>query len=141
MCRQAATPGKQLLQVGDLVLIRSHLLSNAEKQSTAKLAPRRDGPCPIQKVASPATYIICFPGNPEKSVGKYRLSDFALFTGHRRTTPYPVHRIRRLGRPLKKSSEAGPSPRTVGRTRGGEYNSRSADAIANVQFDCFLNLV
>lgn len=116
------SPGKQL-QVGDLVLIRSHLLSNSEKQLTAKLAPRRDGPYQILQVISPTTYILCFPGSPDKTVGKYHLSDLTLFTGHHRTTPDPIHPIRRRGRPRKNSSEAGPSPRTVGQTRGGEYNS------------------
>jgi hypothetical protein len=57
-------PVKQL-QVGDLVLIKSHLLSNAEKQLTVKLAPRRDGPYQIQKVVSPTTYQLRFPGSPD----------------------------------------------------------------------------
>ena len=75
--------------MGDLVLIRSHLLSNAEKQFTAKLAPRRDGPYQIKKIVSPTTCILCFPENPDKSVGKYHLSDLTLFTGHHRMTPDP----------------------------------------------------
>jgi hypothetical protein len=50
---------------------------------------------------------------------KYLL-DLTLFTGHHRMTPDPIHPIRRRGSPRKKLSEAGPSPRTIGQTRGGD---------------------
>jgi hypothetical protein len=105
ICRQAA--------------IKSHLLSNAVKQLTAKLAQRRDGPYQIQKFVSLATYTdtLCFPRNPDKSVGKYNLSNLTLFTGHHRMTPDTIHPIRRQGRPQKKLSEAGQSSRTMGQTR------------------------
>jgi DNA-binding GntR family transcriptional regulator len=51
------------------------------------------------------------------------LSNLILFTGHHRITPEPINPIRRRGHYRKKLSEASPSPRTTGKTRGGEYNS------------------
>jgi hypothetical protein len=59
----------------------------------------------------------------ESAPGKCHLSDLTLFTGHHRMTPEPIHLFRRRGHHRKKLSEAGPSPRTMGQTRGGEYNS------------------
>jgi hypothetical protein len=59
----------------------------------------------------------------ESALGKYHLSDLNLFTEHHRITPEPIHPIRRRGHHRKKLSKAGPSPRTMGLTRGGEYNS------------------
>ncbi|PZC70924.1 hypothetical protein B5X24_HaOG214605 [Helicoverpa armigera] len=43
---------------GDLVLVDSHRLRQAEKGCTSKFAPRREGPFRIGKIVSPTTYEI-----------------------------------------------------------------------------------
>ena len=43
-------------QLGDLVLRKTHVLSNAAQRFSAKLAPRYEGPFEIIKILSPTVY-------------------------------------------------------------------------------------
>ncbi|CAG4935865.1 unnamed protein product [Colias eurytheme] len=43
---------------GDLVLMRTHTLSNAAKGVTSKFNPKRDGPYVVSKKVSPTTYLL-----------------------------------------------------------------------------------
>ena len=52
--------GKRIasLNVGDMVMRRSHVLSNAAQKFSAKLAPKYDGPFRVVQVLSPTIYLL-----------------------------------------------------------------------------------
>lgn len=108
-------------EVGDKVLVRSHVLSQSSKGLTAKFVPKRDGPYVITEKVSPTTYLISPIGSPEESLGKYHAQDLTFFvdsgTGSD-VPPNPVIPKRRRGRPKHKDNqqvqERGRSPRLEG---------------------------
>lgn len=104
-------------KVGDLVLLKSHLLSKASKDLTAKFFPRRDGPYRIVKKVSPTTYEIANTEQPDV-IGKYHTKDITRYTGD--SLPKPVIPKRKRGRPAKADAVLVPER---GRSPGleGEY--------------------
>ncbi|GBP43810.1 hypothetical protein EVAR_82241_1 [Eumeta japonica] len=58
------------LIVGDLVLMKTHVLSNSIKGVTSKFVPKRDGPYLIHKKVSPTTYLLAYPETPDKPIGE-----------------------------------------------------------------------
>lgn len=89
---------------GDLVLMKTHVLSNAAKGRSSKLVPKRDGPYIVHKVVSPTTYLLSFPDRPDEVVGKYHISDLKRYharDGECFEVPKPVVPKRRRGRPRK----------------------------------------
>ncbi|GBP70991.1 Activity-regulated cytoskeleton associated protein 2 [Eumeta japonica] len=92
------------LIVGDLVLMKTHVLSSSIKGVTSKFVPKRDGPYLIHKKVSPTTYLLAYPETPDKPIGKYHISDLKRY--HARedacsNVPEPVIPKRRRGRPRK----------------------------------------
>lgn len=61
-------------QPGDLVLVNTHVKSNAEKNFTSKLAPKRDGPYVIVKRMGPASYLVAEKENQSQLLGTYHTS-------------------------------------------------------------------
>ncbi|XP_041981036.1 uncharacterized protein LOC121734489 [Aricia agestis] len=88
-------------QVGDKVLLKSHLLSKGSKALTAKFMPRRDGPYVIAKKISPTTYNIARMELPHEIIGKYHVQDLTRFIGNDDTPPEPVNPVKKRGRPKK----------------------------------------
>ncbi|XP_061721848.1 uncharacterized protein LOC133528471 [Cydia pomonella] len=86
-------------EVGDLVLLKSHLLSNTFKDVTAKFLPRRDGPYVITEKVSPTTYTIASTDQPDISLGRYHTQDLTRYRGNDGDTPRPVVPKRNRGRP------------------------------------------
>ena len=84
---------------GDKVLIKTHILSNARKQISSKLTPKRDGPYTIKSQHGPASYVVQNDNNI--NLGIYHTSDLSPFNG-----PYeevqPLNPVRKRGRPKKK---------------------------------------
>ncbi|XP_049866510.1 uncharacterized protein LOC126367148 [Pectinophora gossypiella] len=117
---QSRRPGDHF-QVGDLVLLQSHVLSKSSKELTSKFVPRRDGPYRIAQKVSPTTYSIARMENPDDIIGKYHLQDLTRYTGSEVTPPKPVIPKRKRGRPGRKQSEQPVQER--GRPPGleGEY--------------------
>lgn len=91
-------------KVGDLVLVETHPISRREKQFSAKLAPRRDGPYVVMKKYGHSIYEVANPSEPEKPVGKYHSSAITKFEKRDDETPIPVLPIKRRGRPRKQPS-------------------------------------
>lgn len=90
------------LEVGDLVLMKTHVLSSTSKGVTSKLAPKRDGPYVVCKKASPTTYCVAYPEKPQDVIGKYHLSDLRRYHGREgECLEAPVAPSRRRGRPRK----------------------------------------
>lgn len=81
--------------------IDSHFLSNAAKGFASKLAPRRDGPYLILRKRGPASYEVADPDNPTVPLGVYHASNITPFMGDDQTTPDPVNKLRKRGRPKK----------------------------------------
>ncbi|XP_063361755.1 uncharacterized protein LOC134650752 [Cydia amplana] len=88
-------------EVGDLVLLKSHLLSNTSKDVTAKFLPRRDGPYVITEKVSPTTYTIASTDQPDISLGRYHTQDLTRYQGNDGDIPRPVVPKRNRGRPAK----------------------------------------
>ncbi|KAL4705390.1 hypothetical protein ACJJTC_002413 [Scirpophaga incertulas] len=91
---------------GDLVVMKTHVLSNTAKGMTSKFVPKRDGPYAVIKKVSPTTYQLAYPNNRDKIVGKYHISDLKI---HARDSeclevpiPAPINPKRSRGRPHKK---------------------------------------
>ncbi|KAG6461941.1 hypothetical protein O3G_MSEX012944 [Manduca sexta] len=107
-------------QVGDLVLLKSHVLSNAPKNVTAKFAPRRDGPYQILNRDSPTTYTLSHVDQPNEILGKYHNQDLFIYRSKddRSSLPNPVLPKKKRGRPTSKAKglvqERGRSPRLEG---------------------------
>lgn len=90
--------------VGDLVLIKTHALSNASKGVSAKFMPKQDGPYVIVNQVSPTTYILAHQQKPDDVVGKYHVSQLKRY--HARDDEQsevcrPVAPKRKRGRPRK----------------------------------------
>ncbi|XP_047991405.1 uncharacterized protein LOC125230317 [Leguminivora glycinivorella] len=103
--------------IGDKVLLKTHVLSNQIKGITSKFAPRRDGPYIISKIVSPTTYILA---NNGETVGKYHVSD--LTTYHQKSGDEPAEPImpqRKRGRPPKRTpTTPTTTPPAAGEKRG-----------------------
>lgn len=89
-------------QPGEKVLVKTHLLSNKDKQFTNKLAPKRDGPYVILQKVGAATYEIGSTDEEGKTIGTYHTSDITPFEENSDGEPaQPSYPIRRRGRPKK----------------------------------------
>lgn len=92
----------ELYEPGDLVLLRTHTLSNAHKGVSSKFVPKRDGPYRIERKVSPTTYILTHCEPPNEVIGKYHTTDFCRY--HSRPgddQAVPVAPKRKRGRPRK----------------------------------------
>lgn len=66
--KRRADPG---YKPGEKVWVKTHTLSNASKQFTAKFAPKRDGPYIVLKQHGPASYEIAAMKNPSIPIGTH----------------------------------------------------------------------
>lgn len=101
-CADKSKTSAEVFDVGDQVLLKSHVLSNAAKNVTAKFVPKRDGPYVIAKRVSPTAYLIANLNTPDEVLGKYHVSELTRF--YNRDTdspPRPVLPKRQRGRPRK----------------------------------------
>lgn len=83
-------------KIGDLVLVKTHDLSNASKGITRKFMPRRDGPYKIKQLSSPTTFVIA--DLSDKVIGKYHSTDLTPFSSPLESTA-PIMPRKRKGRP------------------------------------------
>ncbi|XP_028158446.1 uncharacterized protein LOC114351431 [Ostrinia furnacalis] len=81
-------------KVGDLVLLKTQGLNDADRGQTPKFNPRRDGPYKVSRVLSDSTYLL--EGEPGAKLGKCYASQLTPFVGHIHP---PVREKRRRGRP------------------------------------------
>lgn len=84
---------------GDLVLMKTHVLSNAAKGVTSKFNPKRDGPYVISRKMSPTTYLLAHRSGDV--FGKYHVSDLRRYHAREGECPEPVVPKRGRGRPRK----------------------------------------
>lgn len=82
---------------GDLVLVETHLASNATKGFTSKFAPRREGPYRVSQIVGPTSFVVVDSTGVVK--GKYHASALTPYVGFATAI---VHQ-RRRGRPQAKS--------------------------------------
>ncbi|XP_063635205.1 uncharacterized protein LOC134805954 [Cydia splendana] len=114
-------PG-DVFDVGDNVLIKSHVLSNASKNVSAKFVPKRDGPYLVVKKVSPTTYLVADPGSPGEILGKYHSSQLVRFNSRDDVLPSPVVPKRNRGRPRNRDQSV---VRVHGRGRLDELEGES----------------
>lgn len=100
-CADKSKRPAEVFEVGDQVLLKSHVLSSASKNVTSKFVPKRDGPYVIAKRASPTAYFIANVGNPEEILGKFHVSELTRFHSRDSSPPRPIVPKRRRGRPRK----------------------------------------
>jgi hypothetical protein len=84
---------------GDRVYVVTHLVSNASKQRTSKLNPRRDGPYLILSAKGSCSYEAASLEAPDIPLGVYHTS--VLTPAQEEDQSTPVIPIRRRGRPRK----------------------------------------
>lgn len=85
---------------GDMVLIKSHVLSKSAKGLTSKFVPKRDGPYRIVKKVSPTTYHVAHVDKPDEVLGKYHVNDLTLYRENQSDAlPRPVMPKKKRGRP------------------------------------------
>ncbi|KAL4720798.1 hypothetical protein ACJJTC_018203 [Scirpophaga incertulas] len=118
-------------QVGDEVLVTTHLLSSATKGRTRKLMPKRDGPYRISRVVSATTYDLAHLGSNEH-VGRFHSNDLTPFhkTGQ---ASAPIQTRRHRGHPrLNLEPGTTSSKSSTGRTYDleGEHVARTAPSDA-----------
>lgn len=87
------------------MLLKTHILSNAQKKISSKLAPKRDGPYIIAKVVTPTTYELSSLSNRNEMIGRYHVSDLTEFrepdTGQSSQSTTPLVPKKNRGRPKK----------------------------------------
>lgn len=93
-------PG-DIFEVGDKVLLKSHVLSNSAKKITSKFIPKRDGPYVVKERVSPTAYIISDLESPNDVLGKFHISELTRFFSRDSSPPRPVVPKRNRGRPRK----------------------------------------
>jgi hypothetical protein len=98
---------------GDLVLVNTHSLSNAQRGYSSKFAPRRDGPYVILRKHGPASYEVATSGETSVPVGIYHTSELTPFHGADTNLPDPVQTIRKRGRPRKNLTKIQPKRKKV----------------------------
>ncbi|XP_062524529.1 uncharacterized protein LOC134198871 [Bombyx mori] len=85
---------------GDMVLIKSHVLSKSANGLTSKFVPKRDGPYRIVKKVSPTTYHVAHVDKPDEVLGKYHVNDLTLYRENQSDAlPRPVMPKKKRGRP------------------------------------------
>lgn len=119
--KRRADPG---YNPGDKVLVTTHAQSNAAKQFTAKLAPKRDGPYIILKQHGPASYAVAHPSVPSIPVGTFHTSMLSRYHDNDEDSTVPVMPIRRRGRPSKQNQVGSPLSETE---RSGRSNFNSTE--------------
>lgn len=85
---------------GSLVLLKTHLLSQASKGNISKFSTKRDGPYRIRSELTPNTFEIEEVQTPHRMVGRYHTSDLTTFVGTKHSTQ-PTYPKRARGRPRK----------------------------------------
>ena len=90
------------INVGDEVLVNTHVLSQASKGITSKLIPRRDGPYIVLSKQGALCYEIASKENPNIPLGTHHVRDLTLYKG---TATKPLYPIRRRGRPNKQNKD------------------------------------
>lgn len=100
-CADKSFVPAEIFEVGDQVLLKSHVLSSAAKNITSKFIPKKDGPYVIVKRVSPTAYFLANIDSPESLLGKYHVSDLTRFHNRDSTPPRPVVPKRKRGRPRK----------------------------------------
>lgn len=86
------------IDVGDRVLVSTHVLSNKNKGLAAKFVPRRDGPYVVIDKKGSSTYTVASVDNPTVPLATYHASDIFLYDGRNEVPVYP---LRQRGRPRK----------------------------------------
>lgn len=90
--------------LGEKVLVETHILSNAKKSITSKFAPRRDGPYVISKIVSPTTYEVS--DSSGETLGKYHVSALQKYRpSETHEDSEPLRPIRKRGRPRRENRE------------------------------------
>ncbi|XP_045535217.1 uncharacterized protein LOC123720914 isoform X2 [Papilio machaon] len=112
----------------DLVLVKTHVLSNASKGKTRKFMPKRDGPYRVKRVITPTTFILSNLTDDDTVIGKYHSSDLTPFiqtSDNEQTTPVIPKKGR--GRPRIKQSDTKLDPGRVTNLEGEPITQRSSE--------------
>lgn len=83
-------------QIGDKVLVSTHVLSKASQNLTSKFTPRRDGPYLIIGKKGSACYTIAKTDDPNTPISTHHVSALTPYEGD---ASAPIYPIRKRGRP------------------------------------------
>ena len=78
------------LNIGDQVLAKTRVLSNAKQLITAEFVPKRDGPYTIIQKKGLSSYAIASANHLNKPIATVHVSDLTLFKGKDTQPMYPM---------------------------------------------------
>lgn len=84
------------IQIGDKVLIATHILSKARHGMTSKFAPRRDGPYVVMEKKGSSTYTVASINEPDIPIATLHASAITPYEGQ---STAPIYPKRKRGRP------------------------------------------
>ena len=84
------------IEIGDQVLVKTHILSNAKQATTAKFVPKRDGPYTVVQKKGSSLFVIAAEDAVDKPIATVHVSDITLVKNHQSQPLYPM---RKRGRP------------------------------------------
>ena len=87
------------IKVGDRVLVKTHILSNANQAKTSKFVSKRDGPYIVVEKKGSSSFVIADEKNANKPIATLHVSDITLFDGPK---SQPIYPMRKRGRPKQK---------------------------------------
>ena len=102
-------------QKGDLVLLKTHLLSKASEGTCAKLQPKRDGPYKIIECTGGNTYKLQDKNGEDRGLHSAVDLDMYISRNDEDPWPEPVRPVRKPGRPKKANPEGSKPQRKRGR--------------------------
>ena len=69
------------IKVGDRVLVKTHILSNANQAKTSKFVSKRDGPYIVVAKKDSSSFVVADEKNANKPIATLHVSDITLFDG------------------------------------------------------------
>lgn len=86
------------INIGDRVLVSTHILSNKNKGLSSKFVPRRDGPYLVINKNGSNSFTVATIETPNIPLATYHTSDLTLYDGREENPVYP---LRLRGRPKR----------------------------------------
>ena len=119
---------QKIINIGDKVMVDTHILSKASQGLTSKFVPKRDGPYIIIAKEGAVCFKVASKENPNISLGTHHVSTLTPYKGPADTPVYPM---RRRGRPA--ISKQNPNTNTTTTPQNNPTTHTSTTNIPNLQ--------
>ena len=119
------------LNIGDKVLVATHILSKANQGLTSKFTPRRDGPYIIMDKKGSSCFVIAAIEKPTIPIATHHVSALTPYNDHA-TSSKPIYPIRQRGRPANNNNatQQPPKPNSqIQKPQTSNFNCKPTDTI------------